>query len=121
MASKLPPVITEDRKIVYQPIVVKDREGGYSAQDVNQMLHQVEAQFEDQIRRLEAVVLTQQKMLEHTPDEMAKVAAVMYAHEEDMKAALDAFQQSLSWRITRPLRWFKEKLRRPDTDQPTPK
>jgi hypothetical protein len=74
MVSKFDRYSIADRRLSYQPFVAGEKPGGYSADEVNNLLMGVEQTFEAYLRRIERKLIDAQDDLKARQDELGKLA-----------------------------------------------
>lgn len=94
--------IASQRRLIYQPVVVKAREGGYSADEVNAFLLDVEQEFEGYLRQTEDRIVELQASLRRRHDELGKLANLAdsrAAEESERRAQLEADMRAAETRL----------------------
>lgn len=74
MASKLDQYLVAERRPAYRPVVAVDKDGGYSAEDVNRLLLDAEHIFEAQLRKVEGQMRALRETLATRENELATLA-----------------------------------------------
>ena len=98
--------IALERRLIYQPVIVEPREGGFSSEEVNALLLGVEREFEAYLRQTEDRISELTATLSQREEELTRIAnladdrarqdaARLADHERASRDALENLQAAL--------------------------
>lgn len=98
MASKFDHYSTAKRGLVYQPVVAQDKTDGYSAEDVNRLMMEIEQQFDTYVRKIERQLSDARESLSARRAELAKLANLADKRSDASNTAMAALSQEVAAR-----------------------